>query len=84
MNLAPKVSRSARFQERHAGRIRAAQLEGRCSIPILERAYWPINEVYLQLKAKSRYLSLHELAQIKHLPNCFIGFCWVFLNNWVG
>ncbi|MFZ0303742.1 MAG: hypothetical protein WAL75_13715 [Terracidiphilus sp.] len=69
VNLAPKVSRSARFQERHAARIRAAQLEGRCFHTILERAYWPINEVYLQLKAKSRYLSLHELAQIKHLPN---------------
>ena len=69
VNLAPKVSRSTKFQEWHAARIRAAQSEGRCFHTVLERAYWPINEVYLELKAKSRYLSLHELAQIKHLPN---------------
>jgi hypothetical protein len=69
VNLAPKVSQSSEFREWHAARIRAAQLKGRCFHTALERAYWPMNEVHLLLKAKSRSLSLHELAQIKHLPN---------------
>jgi hypothetical protein len=63
-NLAPKVSESAAFQEWRTARIRAAQAKGRSFHTVLERACWPLNEVYLQLKAKSRSLSLRELAQI--------------------
>jgi len=51
-------------------RRRCAAIEaGRSLGTIAEQAYWPMNEVLLQLKARSHSLSLTEIADVKHLPN---------------
>lgn len=69
VNLEPKVRESVAFEEWSMVRRRAAQAEGRCFPTILEQAYWPMTEIYLQIKARSRSLSLHELAELKSLSN---------------
>jgi hypothetical protein len=69
ISLEPKVSEIVAFEEWSMIRRRAAQAEGRSFPTILEQAYWPITEIYLQIKARSRSLSLHELAELKCLFN---------------
>jgi hypothetical protein len=63
------LSESFAFEEWSLVRRRAAQAEGKSFPTILELAYWPMTEIYLQIKARSRSLSLHKLAELKCLSN---------------
>jgi len=69
VNLEPKVSDADALEEWRMARRHAAQAQGRSFATDLEWTYWPIVEVYKQLKARSHNLSLHELAHIQRLSN---------------
>jgi hypothetical protein len=69
INLEPKVSDADALKEWSMARRHAAQAAGMSFSTDLEWICWPIVEVYKQLKAKSRCLSLHELAHVKRLFN---------------
>jgi predicted nucleotidyltransferase len=69
VNMEPKVSDADALKEWSMARRHVAQAEGRSFSTDLEWICWPIVEVYKQLKARSRSLSLHELAHVKRLSN---------------
>jgi len=69
VKLEPKVSEEAAFNEWQMARRRAAQIGGRSFSSYVAWLYWPKEEACKQLKARSLSLSLHELSNVKHLPN---------------
>lgn len=69
VNLESKASGEAEFQEWSEERKYDAQRKGRSFSTIVERAYWPRTEVYLQLKARSISLKLSELSHVELLKN---------------
>ncbi|GGH00137.1 hypothetical protein [Silvibacterium dinghuense] len=69
VNLEPKVSEEVAFEEWQMERRRAAQIGGRSFSSYVAWLYWPREEVYKQIKARSLSLSLYELSNVKHLPN---------------
>jgi hypothetical protein len=69
VNLESKAKQETQLQKWCEARRRAAQATGRSFPTILEEAYWPMAEVYLQLKGKSHSLKLSELSHVRRLPN---------------
>jgi len=67
VNLESKARGEAEYQEWSEQRIRAAQRKGKSFSTIVERAYWPIAEVYLELKARSISLKISELSHVELL-----------------
>lgn len=69
VNLEPKVREEAAFEEWQMARRHAAEKDGRSFSSYVAWLYYPREEVYRQLKARSLSLSLYELSNIKNLPN---------------
>lgn len=69
VNLEPKVSDVEALKEWSMVRRHVAEVEGRFFSTDLGWICWPIVEVYKQLKARSRSLSLHEVKHLKRLSN---------------
>jgi hypothetical protein len=69
VNLESKAKDETEFQEWSGTRRHAARVKGRSFSTIVEQAYWPRAEVYLQLKARSISLKLSELSHVELLKN---------------
>lgn len=69
INLEPKVSDCDARREWSRRQRRVAVEAGRSLGTIVEQAYWPMQEVLLQLKARSHSLSMTQIADVKHLPD---------------
>jgi predicted nucleotidyltransferase len=69
VNLEPKVREEAAFEEWQMERRRAAQIGGRSFSSYVAWLYYPREEVYRQLKARTLSLSLYELSNVKNLPD---------------
>ncbi|MGB0072722.1 MAG: hypothetical protein WBP71_07200 [Terracidiphilus sp.] len=69
INLESKVSDADALKKWSMARRNAAQAEGRSFSTDLASICWPIVEIYKQLKARSRSLSLYELEHVKRLSN---------------
>lgn len=69
VQLQPKVDEDAAFQEWSMARRRAAESKGRNFRGVFDWAMWPTQEVFLQLKARSSGLSLHDFCEVEKLPN---------------
>jgi predicted nucleotidyltransferase len=69
ISLEAKVSDTNAYQAWSMARRDEAEAAGRCFHTSFESAIWPRQEVFLQLKARSRSLSLHELEQIATTSN---------------
>jgi predicted nucleotidyltransferase len=68
VHLQPKVDDDTALREWEMDRRRAAQAEGRSFYGVFEWAVWPTHEIFLQLKARSTGLSLHDFCEIGKLP----------------
>jgi hypothetical protein len=64
IDLRPSISDSAKFKQQCDRRRHLAEDRGRAFPTVFEWATWPQKEVVLQLKARSRSLSLHEFDQV--------------------
>jgi len=64
IDLRPSISDSAKFRQQCDRRRHLAEDRGRAFPTVFEWATWPQKEVVLQLKARSRSLSLHEFDQV--------------------
>jgi predicted nucleotidyltransferase len=69
ISLEAKVSDTNAYQAWSMARRDEAEAAGRYFHTLFESGIWPRQEVLLQLKARSRSLSLHELEQIATTPN---------------
>ena len=69
IDLRPRVSDSARFRRQCDLRRHLAEGRGRAFPTVIEWATWPRKEVVLQLKARSRSLSLHGFDQLMEMEN---------------
>ena len=69
VELQPKVDESNAFQEWSMARRRAAEAKGRNFRGVFDWATWPSQEIFLQLKARSSGLSLHDFCEVEKLPN---------------
>lgn len=69
VQLQPKVDEGGAFQEWSMVRRRAAEEKGRNFRGVFDWAMWPSREVFLQLKARSSGLSLHDFCEVEKLPN---------------
>ncbi len=69
IRLQPKVDGDAALEEWSVARRRAAEAAGRTFHGVFEWAMWPIHEIFLRLKARSRSLSLHEFCEVEKMPN---------------
>jgi hypothetical protein len=69
VQLQPKVDKHDGFQEWSMARRRAAEAKGRNFRGVLDWAMWPTQEIFLQLKARSSGLSLHDFSEVEKLPN---------------
>ncbi len=69
VQLQPKVDKDDAFQEWSMARRRAAEAKGRNFRGVFDWAIWPTQEVFLQLKARSSGLSLHDFCEVEKLPN---------------
>jgi hypothetical protein len=69
IQLQPKVDEDAALQEWEMARRRAAEAKGRNFYGILDWATWPTQEIFLQLKARSTGLSLHDFCEVEKLPD---------------
>ncbi|AXC12483.1 hypothetical protein ACPOL_3188 [Acidisarcina polymorpha] len=69
VQLQPKVDKDDAFQEWSMARRRAAEAKGRNFRDVFDWAMWPTQEIFLQLKAKSSGLSLHDFCEVEKLPN---------------
>lgn len=69
VQLQPKVDEGAALQEWETARRRAAEAKGRNFYGILDWATWPTQEIFLQLKARSTGLSLHDFCEVEKLPD---------------
>ena len=69
IDLRPRISDSAKFRQQCDRRRHLAEEQGRAFSTVIEWATWPQKEVVLQLKARSRSLSLHEFDQLMGMEN---------------
>ena len=69
VQLQPKVDKDDAFQEWSMARRRAAEAKGRSFRGVFDWAIWPTQEIFLQLKARSRGLSLHDFCEVEKLQN---------------
>jgi hypothetical protein len=69
VQLQPKVDKDDAFQEWSMARRRAAEAKGRNFRGVFDWAMWPTQEIFLQLKARSSGLSLHDFCEVEKLPN---------------
>jgi hypothetical protein len=69
IDLRPRIGDSAKFRQQCDRRRRLAEDRGRPFPNVFEWATWPQKEVLLQLKARSRSLSLHEFDQVMGMEN---------------
>ena len=69
ISLEAKVSDTNAYQAWSMARRDEAEAAGRYFHTLFESGIWPRQEVLLQLKARSRSLSLHELEQIATTAN---------------
>jgi predicted nucleotidyltransferase len=69
IKLQPKVSETKALEAWSMARRDAAEAAGRYFHTLFEWGIWPRHEVHLQLKARSRSLSLHELEEIQNIPD---------------
>jgi predicted nucleotidyltransferase len=69
ISLEAKVSDTNAYQAWAMARRDEAEAAGKYFHTLFESGVWPRQEVLLQLKARSRSLSLHELEQIAAIPN---------------
>jgi len=69
IDLCPRISDPAEFRKQCDRRRHLAEERGRAFPTVFEWATWPQKEVVLQLKARSRSLSLHEFDQVIGMEN---------------
>jgi len=69
ISLEAKVSDTNAYQAWAMARRDKAEAAGRHFHTLFESGTWPRQEVLLQIKARSRSLSLHELEQMPTTPN---------------
>jgi hypothetical protein len=69
IKLQPKVNETKALETWSMARRDAAEAAGRYFHTLFEWGLWPRYEVYSQLKAGSRSLSLHELEEIQNIPD---------------
>lgn len=69
VQLEPKVDEDTAFQEWSMARRCAAEAKGRNFRGVFDWAMWPTHEIFLQLKARSRGLSLHDFCEVEKLQN---------------
>ena len=69
ISLEAKVSDTNAYQAWAMARRDKAEAAGRHFHTLFESGVWPRQEVLLQIKARSRSLSLHELEQMPTTPN---------------
>jgi hypothetical protein len=69
IDLRPRISDTAKFRQQCDRRRHLAEERGRAFPTVFEWATWPQKEVVLQLKARSRSLSLHEFDQVMRMDN---------------
>ena len=69
IRLQPKVIDTKALEAWSMARRNAAEAAGRYFHTLFEWGIWPRHEVHLQLKARSRSLSLHELEEIQNIPD---------------
>jgi hypothetical protein len=69
VNLESKAKGETEFQEWSKARRHAARVTGRSFSTIVEKAFWPRAEIYLQLKARSISLKLSELSHVELLKS---------------
>jgi hypothetical protein len=67
--LQPKVDEDAALREWEMARRRVAEAKGRNFYGVFEWAVWPTHEIFLQLKARSTGLSLHDFCEVGKLPD---------------
>jgi hypothetical protein len=71
IDLQPRISDPIQRRQICDRRRRLAQEQGRAFATATSWALWPRNEVLLQLKARSRSLSLHGFDQLTQLENLY-------------
>jgi hypothetical protein len=69
VDLQPRISDSAKFRQLCDRRRHSAEEQGRVFSIAMDWAMWPKKEVLLQLKARSRSLSLHGFDQLAQMEN---------------
>jgi hypothetical protein len=69
IDLQRRFSDSAKFRQQCNRRRHLAEEKGRVFSTAIDRATWPKKEVVLQLKARSRSLSLHGFNQLLEMEN---------------
>jgi hypothetical protein len=69
IRLQPKIDGDTAIEKWSAARRHAAEAAGRTFHGAFEWAMWPIHEIFLRLKARSRSLSLHEFCEVEMMPN---------------
>ena len=69
VQLQPKVNEDDAFQKWSMARRRAAEAKGRNFRGVSDWTMWPTQEIFLQLKARSSGLSLHDFREVEKLPN---------------
>jgi hypothetical protein len=69
IDLRRRILDSAKFKQQCDRRRHLAEERGRAFPTVFEWATWPQKEVVLQLKARSRSLSLHEFDQVMEMEN---------------
>ncbi len=75
VELQPKVDEDDAFQAWSMARRRAAEAKGRNFRGVFDWATWPSQEIFLQLKARSSGLSLHDFCELKKYQMCAIKCC---------
>jgi predicted nucleotidyltransferase len=69
IDLQRRISDSAKFRQQCDRRRHLAEEQGRVFSTAFDWATWPKKEVVLQLKARSRSLSLHGFEQLMEMEN---------------
>ncbi len=69
IDLQRRISDSAKFRQQCDRRRHLAEEQGRAFSSAIDWATWPTKEVVLQLKARSRSLSLHRFEQLMEMEH---------------
>ena len=69
IELQPKVTEKTQFRQLCDARRHTAQERGRSFYTSFDWAIWPRMEIILQIKSRSRSLSLHEFDQLTQMEN---------------
>jgi predicted nucleotidyltransferase len=69
IDLQRRISDSVKFRQQCDRRRHVAEEKGRAFSTAIDWATWPKKEVVLQLKARSRTLSLHGIEQLMEMKN---------------